>query len=611
MADFRLLGKGLKALSVKETAAEQKAAARGAAATEKARAKAAADAEKARAKAAADAEKARAKAKADKEKARAKAKEQAARAKAAAQAAAARKEQQAAARRAATEQRRLTGSPTFAAVREGEAPARATAQTRIPLRETTPALPSSVTGSYDATRNEPVTFRGKQPWELTSNEMADFGDALGVPNIGPLNDPKTFRYTTGEEFQIPGGLNDNFTYEDMLWMKSRGINPDQIDPSLHRDIQAKLMRSMKEPEGLSDARVMQGLTFGMTSPNQPLFPNQLAMSRFRPVSREQMQQVVAMRPWDLNDPVTAEQRAAVRRELAKAYGINAAERGGLGVSGSVDYSRFADLNDMFLRDPAFFHRGQGEDWTDFVQRINSQVPGLGNKTTSFGVAWQPDAAVSAIDRHMVNKYADTLLADPARRAAFQDRVLRLARARAGGKGGALPETFEDVNDGIVQEVLLSEVGESPSMNLFTAKGELNPNLPPSLAVLNETAPPEKVELMGDDYKSIIAANEAASQGSGLHLFGNQWNVWDRIRRRLEPHENMFPGLELIPRMSPEQLRVIDRQHMLSGHKNYTKEMVDGDPRLQPTKPVPHERMRHFSRGGLAVRKPRSLRVARR
>ena len=73
---------------------------------------------------------------------------------------------------------------------------------------------------------------------------------------------------------------------------------------------------------------------------------------------------------------------------------------------------------------------------------------------------------------------------------------------------------------------------------------------------------------------------------------------------------MFPGLELIPRMSPEQLRVVDRQHMLSGHKNYTKEMVDGDPRLQPTKAVSHEEMRHFARGGFAVRKQRSLRVAR-
>jgi hypothetical protein len=577
----------------------------------RARVKAEAAKLKAKAKAQAAREKAKAKAKAERAAAIAKEKARVERAKAAAEAAAQRKEEQSAARKAATEERQRTGTRTFAAVREEPAPERTTAQTRVPLRETTPELPSSVTGSYDAARNEPVTFRGKQPWELTGNEMADFGDALGAPNLGPLSDPKMFKYTTGDTFEVPGGLEGKFTYEDMVRMKGQGINPDLIDPSLHRDIQSKLMRSMAEPEGLSDARVMQGLTFGMTSPNQPLFPNQLAMSRFRPVSREQMEQVVAMRPWALNDLVTAAQRGRTSRDIADAYGINAAERGGLGVSGSVDYSRFADLNDMFLRDPAFFHRAEGEDWTDFVQRINSQVPGLGNKTTSFGVAWQPDAGVSAIDRHMVNRYADTLLADPARRAAFQERVLRLAQTQALRKNLPLPETFDDVNHGLVQQVLLSEVGKSPGMKLFTASGELNPELPPSLAGTDWVAPPHEVELMGDDYKSIIAANEAATQGSGLHLFGNQWNVWDRIRRRLEPHENMFPGLELIPRMNPEQLRVVDRQHMESGHKNYTKEIVDGDPRLQPTKPVSHEQMRHFSRGGFAVRKPRSLRVVRR
>lgn len=498
------------------------------------------------------------------------------------------------------------GTSAFASVREGAPPERVTAVTRVPMRETAPELPSSVTGSYDATRNEPVTFRGKQPWELTGNEMADFGEAVGVPNIGPLNPLKTFKYADGDTFQVPGGLEGTFTYEDMARLKGEGINADRIDPSLHRELQGKLMRSMAEPEGLSDARVIQGLTFGMTSPNQPLFPNQLAMSRLRPASREQLEQVVNMRPWELNAPVTAADRAGVSGAITSAYGLNAGARGGLGVSGSVDYSRVADLNDLFLRDPAFFHRAEGEDWTDLVQRINSQTHGLGNKTTSFGVAWQPDAGVSAIDRHMVNRYMDTLLADPERRAAFEDRALNLARTRAEKAGREGPANYGGVNHGLIQELLLSEVGRSPSMKLRTASGAINPRVPESLANVDWIAEPRDLELTGDDYKAIIAANEAATQGSGLHLFGNQWNIWDRIRRRFEPHENMFPGLELIPRMSTDQLRVVDRQHMLSGHKNYTKEMVDGDPRLQPTKPVSHEALRHFSEGGMAVRRTPNL-----
>lgn len=499
----------------------------------------------------------------------------------------------------------------FAAVREGPAPERKTALARLPMRETTPSLPSSVTGSYDATANVPFTFKGKQPWELTSNEMADLGDALGVENLGPLSVPKTFKYTTGDTFEVPGGLEGKFTYEDMMKLKANGINPDLIDPSLHQDIQRKIMRSMGEEGGLSDARVLQGLTFGMTSPNQPLFPNQLAMSRLRPASREQIEQLVSLRPWSLNDAVTKSDRAAASKAITGAYGLNAGSAGGLGVSGSVDYSRLADMNDLFLRDPAFFHRGEGEGWTDFVQRVNSQLHGMGNKTTSFGLAWQPDAGVSAIDRHMVNRYADTLLADPARRAEFEDRVLNLARARAAAAGKAGPENFGQVNHGLIQEVLLSEVGNSPSMKLRTSKGLINPRVPDELAGVDWPAEPRDLELMGDDYKAIIAANEAATQGSGLHLFGNQWNVWDRIRRRLEPHENMFPGLELVPRMSVDQLSVANKAHALSGHKNYTKELIDGDPRLQPTRQVDHEGLRYFRKGGFAVRKRHNLSAKRR
>jgi len=498
--------------------------------------------------------------------------------------------------------RKGSGKTAFAVVSEGPAPERALARTRVPLAENTPSLPSRVTGSFDATRNEPVTFKGKQPFELTSNEMADFGDALGVPNIGPLNYLKVFNYTDGDEFVVPGGTEGIFTLEDMFRMKGEAINPDRIEPSLHRDIQAKLMRSMEEDGGvLSDARVIQGLHFGLTSPNQPLLPNQLAMSRLRPVSMEELDRPVEMRGWDLNDAVGSADRRALSRELTDAYGLGASSRGGLGVSGSIDYSRLSDMNDLFARDPAFFHRADGENWVDFVERVNNQLPGMGNKTTSFGVAWQPEAAVSAIDRHMVQRYADTLLADPARRAAFEARTLNLAQNRAAELGQRVPQTFADVNHGTVQEVLLSEVSKAPSMRFRNSKGDINPRVPTHLAEAGWPAEPFAIERMGDDYKAIVAANEAASAGSGLHLFGNQWNVWDRIRQRLEPHENMFPGLERIPRMSVSQLAVPNAQHALSGHKNYSKILKDGEKRLRPTRKVAHEQLRYFKRGGFAVR----------
>jgi hypothetical protein len=483
------------------------------------------------------------------------------------------------------------------------------AQVRTPLPETAPALPASVSGSFDASQNVPLTYKGMQPWELTSSQMADLGDALGVPNIGPLNEPVSFPYEAGggERFEIPGGLEGKFTYEDMAKMKASGIDPSRIDPELHRSIQRKLMLSMDEPEGLSDAKVLSGLTFGYTSPNNPLTPNQLATSRLRMNSMEDLDRLINTRPWELTDAVTKDQREAFSEDFANRLGLGAASKGGLGVRGSVDYSGYTDFLDMFRRDPAFFHRKEGEEWPSFVERIATQVPGLSNKTGSFGVAWQPNAGVSAIDRHMANRYMDTILADPAKREAFERRALNLAASRAAKEGKEAPTNFADLNKGLVQELLLAEVGNSPASKFRVKSGEVNPAVPAYLANVDWISEPQKVELMGQTYKDVVDANEAAMAGSGLHLFGNQWNIWDRIRQRLEPHENMFPGLENIPRMSVEQMRVIDAAHGLSGHKNYSK---DSEFRLQPTKRGDYRNFRYFSRGGFAVKKSKKALAVR-
>lgn len=475
------------------------------------------------------------------------------------------------------------------------------AQVRTAMPETAPTLPASVSGSFDASQNVPLTYKGMQPWELTSSQMADFGDTLGVPNLGPLNEPVSFPYEAGggERFDIPGGLEGRFTYEDMAKMKASGIDPSRIDPELHRGIQRKLMLSMDEPQGLSDAKVLSGLTFGYTSPNNPLTPNQLATSRLRMNSMEDLDRLINSRPWELTDAVTKDQREAFSEDFANRMGLGAASKGGLGVRGSVDYSGYTDFLDMFRRDPAFFHRKEGEEWPSFVERIATQVPGLSNKTGSFGVAWQPDAGVSAIDRHMANRYMDTILADPAKREAFERRAVNLAASRAAKEGKEAPTNFADLNKGLVQELLLAEVGNSPSPKFRVKSGEVNPAVPDYLADVDWISEPEKAELMGQTYKDVVNANEEAMAGSGLHLFGNQWNIWDRIRQRLEPHENMFPGLENIPRMSVEQMRAIDAAHGLTGHKNYSK---DSEFRLQPTKRGDYRNFRYFSRGGLAVKK---------
>jgi hypothetical protein len=508
----------------------------------------------------------------------------------------------------------------FASVREGPPPERQLARKRIVLPETSPAIPSSVTGSFDATQNVPVTFRGMSPSEMTSGQMADFGESLGVPNVGPLTPSQSFPYegSGGERFAIPGGTEGNFTLEDMFAIKGAAVDASRIDPELHQAIQRKIMRSMEEPGGaLSDARTLSGLTFGYTSPNNPLTPNQFATARLKLGSQEDIDRLIAMRPFSLTDAVTKGQRGEFSDAFTSALGLDSAKKGGLGVRGSVDYSGYTDMLDLFRRDPAFFQKGAEEDFTTLVQRVASQVPGLSSKTGSFGVAWQPEAAVSAIDRHMAMRYMDTILSDPKKMEAFKNRALGLAQSRAakGNKKG--PESFDDINESILVESLLSEVGKAPKPKFRTSKGDISPNIPEEFRSVDFISEPEKLQLMGPTYKDVVAANEAAMAGSGLQLFGNQWNIWDRIRRRLEPHENMFPGLERLPRMSIDQLRVADKAHALSGHKNYGKDKSGDIVRLKPTRPVDYTKMRYFKDGGLAVKaharlksQPHSLSVKR-
>jgi hypothetical protein len=492
---------------------------------------------------------------------------------------------------------------TFASVREGPAPDRSLAVERTPLPETDPSLPAGVTGSYNAAEDVPFTFRGKGPTEMTSSDVADLGDALGVSRLGPLNEPQSFGNVGGSgDVRIPGGLNDKFTYEDMMYLKGQGIDPSTLDPSFHQDLQAKLMRSMQPDTGtLPDAQVLSGLHFGITSPNAPLLPNQMTMSRFRPSSQEQVGQMIGLRPWGLNDPVSGADREVLDSAIAQKYGINAGSAGGLGIRGSMQHDRLPDLHDLFLRDPTFFHRGADEPWSNLVERVANQVPGLSNKTGSFGVAWQPDAGVSAVDRHMLAQYGGNVFENPEDYDAFKQRALALYQKDAVSKGrSVIPQAYEDLPHGFQQDMLLGAAGKNPGGMFRLKSGDINPALPEHLSATDWIAEPSNYKLMGPGYRRVVEANEDAMQGSGLSLFGNQWNIWDRLRRRLEPHENMFPGLELVPRPNVDQLQDVSRNYTLSGHKNYSK--VPGAdefdiPRLQPTKPVDYTGLRYFAKGG--------------
>ncbi len=463
-----------------------------------------------------------------------------------------------------------------------------------PAAATPPRQPNllqrpDITGSMNPLDEVDFTYKGKNPGDWTPDDYAAVGNQFGVRNLGPESPGQTFKYADGGEFSVPGGLEGNFTYYDMLRLKAQGIDPSRIDRDLHTQIQQKILRTMTPEGGASDEQVFSGLIFGMTSPNNPLFPNQLAQSRLRLRDPQMLDELAGMINWKPGEAVDKEVRKPANDKIANAFGLDAASKGGLGVRGSTDYTRLAEFAQMFKQDPAFFRKAESEPWDQFVERVSSQVAGLSMKTGSFGSVWQDPAkaAISAIDRHMANEFEKTggLFKDEAQRMGWEKRVVdRWNKANPEREVGSFYDLRKTPGtDGHIGGMLLEYVGDAKTPKFRTKitsgsnKGEtqISPSLPDHLRNAKWVSEPETVFKMGDAYKRALEINDQRAREHGLGLFGSQWMEWDRIRRRLEPHENMFPGLERMPAMSKEQLKAVDAEHRMSGHKNYTKVDAQG------------------------------------
>jgi hypothetical protein len=444
---------------------------------------------------------------------------------------------------------------------------------------------AKVTGSFNPLENVPVTFNGKQPHQFSDQDWEAFGKHHGVDNMGPMSKPEAFKTDAGKTFWLPGGTNGKWSYADLLWMKANPINPSEINRPLHIEMQKKLGRTMT-PEQLGPDQVWNGLMFGITSPNNPLFPNQMAASRLRLRDPQMLDDLASMIPWRPGETPSAQQRLAVSDQIARRFGLASEEKGGLGVRGSTDYSRVGELAQMFKQDPDFFRKKPDENWGQAVERIASQVPGLSMKTGSFGTVWQDpaNAQISAIDRHMARLLQEKggLFAGADEQKAWQDRSLNLWNSRnpdneAKSWKGLLKKSG---SDGFIGEMLLDHVGNAGNPVFRLKSGEINPNIPAHLQTANWVREPDKVYKMGAAYKRALDLNQTLADESGLNLFMSQWLEWDRIRNRFEPHENMFPGLSKTPAMSMDQLRLVDEAHRATGHKTYGKE----EGALQPTRP---------------------------
>ena len=167
------------------------------------------------------------------------------------------------------------------------------------------------------------------------------------------------------------------------------------------------------------------MLFGMTSPSQPLFPNQAAVSRLRVRNSGDIDRLANMVPWDAGDrTISKEIRDKYDEQIARFFGTQAEHKGGLGIKGTANYTRIAELAKMFKEDPSWFRRGTEEPWDEFVERLSTQVDGLGTKTAALSVVWQDPlyAAISAIDRHMAKGFYDETFKSGKKRRAFERKV---------------------------------------------------------------------------------------------------------------------------------------------------------------------------------------------
>ena len=460
-----------------------------------------------------------------------------------------------------------------------------------------------------------VTFQGREPKDWAPEDFAKFGKEFGVRNLGPLSKVSNIVDELGRPLaQIPGGLDGKFTYYDLLWLKTNAVDVKSLPVELHGKLTAKLARTMT-PERGNDVQKFNGILFGMLSPNSPLLPNEFGQARMRFESMDDIRRFAGLLP----DNPTKEQRKAVNQKLKKELGFTSAKSGGLGIGISVDLSNIVIAAKMFAKKPDFFIKKPNESWANFVDKLTTQVGGLGTKTASFGGVWQDPlmAGISAMDRHMARAFSEELLNNPEIRGRFEGMVVKRfndltakskktsqkadAKIRRAKTDKAKAKAIEDKQDAMqnlpdptalkaetlddvlgqaevfgadrikdfVNEAVFAAMGSRKAKYLVKG-GAVNPKLPESLQGVEWVEQPKDFQVMSDAYRLALEINAKRAKEIGIEVFPSQWTLWDRIRGRVEPHEAMFPGLEKLPALNDRQLAAAYAANKQAGYARNVK-----------------------------------------
>jgi hypothetical protein len=178
--------------------------------------------------------------------------------------------------------------------------------------------------------------------------------------------------------------------------------------------------------------------------------------------------------------------------------------------------------------------------------------------------WQdlPNAAVSAVDRHMTELAMPHILEHPELGPDFRARVVKSWNGVEGRAKKDMVKTLEEIRERdpiYARDFLASLINDPQKVNMRTAKGEFGKNVPEWMRKVNFVQEPETTTLMNPYYREALKYNQNLQQ-PGESLFESQWRLWDKQRGRIEPHEVMFPGLNRLPRMPVEDARAAYQAH---------------------------------------------------
>jgi len=453
-----------------------------------------------------------------------------------------------------------------------------------------PRLPVDATLGIGAENEVPVTFRGMEPKDWGPQDFHDFGVQYGVPNLGPSNAAdwekglQTHTLSSGRQVTLPD-LSKPLTYYDLQHIQAQGLNPHEMAPELRQPLHDAMINAMQPVGDVSNERLANGYLMGLLSPNNQLTPNQFAVQRAMIKGPKDLQTMAAMAPWNYKgEGLDQEARRPIGDEIARRMGTDAAPSG-LGVRGSQEQTvlpmfaqRMLDTPEFYRFDPKNFPENYtpAEQWASHVERVYNATPGLKAKTGSFGAVWQSpkDAAISAVDRHIAGALHGSMFPDEAARAAWENRVINKFNADKAGKKNFTPvSSIEELRKtpgglGAYTDAAMSYVNATPTANFRNAKtGELNPRLSETLksAQWPGGVEPKTAELLSPAYSRVLDENARMAADKGQGLFSNQWFNWDPLRKRVEPHGIMFPGLEKLPRMSLQQMKDVAKVYSDAGY----------------------------------------------